>query len=156
MIDYKLDHICSFAVRGTPGIPPEIIGPVAEGVRVNFYSSGGGEVTGPRIRGKVRPVGGDWLRVRNDGVGVMDARVTLETDDGALILVTYPGLIDLGEDGYQQFLRGDLPSEVRLGISPSFFTSHPAYVWLNRLHCFGVGEYRAAIREVKYEVYSVG
>jgi hypothetical protein len=155
MIDYKVEHVCSFAVRGTPEVPPEVIGPVPEGIRVNFYSSGGGEVSGPRIRGLVRPVGGDWVTVRKDGVGVMDARVTLETSDSALILVTYAGAIDFGEGGYEQFLRGELPARVRLGTSPRFFTSHPGYLWLNRLHCFGVGEYRADTREVRYDVYSV-
>ena len=155
MIDYKIEHVCSFAVRGTQEVPPEIIGPVPEGIRVNFYSSGGGAVTGPRIRGTVRPVGGDWMTVRRDGVGIMDARVTLQTHDGALILVTYAGAIDFGEAGYEQFLRGELPARVKLGTSPRFFTSHPEYLWLNRLHCFGVGEYRAADREVKYDVYSV-
>jgi hypothetical protein len=85
----------------------------------------------------------------------MDARVTLETRENALVLVTYAGAIDFGEEGYEQFLRGELPARVKLGTSPRFFTSHGDYLWLNRLHCFGVGEYRADIREVKYDVYSI-
>jgi hypothetical protein len=39
MIDYKLEHILSFVGRG--GMAPEAIGPVAEGLRVNFYNTGG-------------------------------------------------------------------------------------------------------------------
>jgi Protein of unknown function (DUF3237) len=153
MIDYKLEHICSFTGVGTGS--PEMIGPVAEGVRVNFYN-GDGEVTGPRVQGKVRPVGGDWVTVRTDGVAILDARVTFETRDGALILVTYPGVIDFGHGGQERFLRGELPPVVQIRTSPRFFTAHPDYLWLTRLHCLGVGEYRPAARTASYDIYAVG
>jgi len=152
MIDYKLEHVLSYS--GTLASPPEIIGPLPEGIRVNFYSTGG-EITGPRVRGVLRPVGGDWMLVRNDGVGLLDVRTTFELHDGALILVTYSGLVDLGVDGYEKFLRGELPSTVHLRTTPRFQTSHPDYLWLNRLHCLGVGEYRAATNIAHYDVYAV-
>jgi hypothetical protein len=152
MFDYKLEHVLSFVGKG--GMTPEAIGPLAEGLRVNFYITGG-EVNGPGIRGKLRPVGGDWVTVRKDGVAVLDARVTFETDDGALILVTYPGLIDFGEDGYDAFQRGNLPSAARIRISPRFFSGHPKYTWLNRLQCLGVGEYNPVARTASYDVYAV-
>ncbi|HYL98698.1 MAG TPA: DUF3237 domain-containing protein [Blastocatellia bacterium] len=155
MYEYKIVRVCTFSARSKPDALPEIIGPLAEGIRVNFYTTEGGELSGPRVRGKVRPVGGDWMTIRKDGVGVVDARVTLETHDGALILVIYPGLIDFGEDGYEMILRGELPAQVRLRTAPRFLTSHPEYTWLNRLQCFGVGEYRSATREVVYDVYGI-
>jgi len=151
MIEYKLEHI--FSYTGTLA-SPEVIGPMPEGIRVNFYSTGG-QITGPRIHGKLRPVGGDWVTVRKDGVALLDVRTTFETDDGALILVTYQGMVDFGDDGHDKFLRGDLPPAVQIRISPRFITSHPEYLWLNRLHCLGVGEYRAASSEAKYDVYAV-
>lgn len=152
MIDYKLEHICSYT--GTLASPPETIGPVPEGIRVNFYATGG-EITGPRIRGKIRPVGGDWLTLRKDGVALLDVRTTFETHDGALILITYQGVIDFGDDGFERFLRGDLPTAVQIRVSPRFLTGHPDYLWLNRLHCLGVGEYRAATNAASYDVYAV-
>ena len=152
MNDYKLEHICSYGGRLADA--PEIIGPVPEGIRVNFFSAGG-EVTGPRIRGKVRPVGGDWVTVRKDGVAYLDVRTTFETDDGALILVTYLGLADFGEDGYERFLRGEMPPVVKLRTSPRFVTSHSEYLWLNRLFCIGIGEYRAAENVAEHDVYAV-
>lgn len=152
MNDYKLEHVLSYS--GTLAAPPEVIGPLPEGIRVNFYSTGG-EITGPGIRGVLRPVGGDWMLVRSDGVGLLDVRTTFELDDGALILVTYAGMVDLGKDGYDRFLRGELPSKARLRISPRFQTSHPAYLWMNRLCCIGVGEYQAATNVASYDVYSV-
>src|SRR5262245_26048165 len=119
MIDYKLEHICSFT--GVLVSPPEVLGPLPEGIRVNFYTSGG-VITGPKIRGKVRPVGGDWMTVRRDGVAILDVRATFETHDGALILVMYSGVIDLGLDGYDRFLRGELPVAAQIRISPRFLT----------------------------------
>lgn len=153
MNEYKLEHLCSYT--GTLANPPEIIGPAPEGVRVNFYSTGG-EITGPRIRGKLRPVGGDWVTVRKDGIAYLDVRTTFETHDGALILVTYQGVVDFGEDGHARFLKGEMPPLIRLKTSPRFVTCHPEYLWLNRLFCLGVGEYRPADNEARYDVYAVG
>lgn len=36
-------------------------------------------------------------------------RGTIETQDGALIYMTYIGVLNLGEDGSQKFLRLSLP-----------------------------------------------
>jgi hypothetical protein len=149
---YTLEHICSYA--GTLGNSPEVIGPLSEGVRVNFYATRG-EVSGPQICGRLIPVAGDWVTVRKDGMAYLDVRTTFETHDAALILVTYQGLIDFEEYGYDGFLRGEVPPLVKLRISPRFVTSHPAYLWLNRLFCVGVGEYRSAAKEVTYDVYAV-
>jgi hypothetical protein len=43
VIDYKLEYIVSYT--GTLASPPEIIGPLPEGIRATFYSTGG-EFTG--------------------------------------------------------------------------------------------------------------
>jgi len=151
MIDYSLEHILSYT--GTLA-SPEIIGPAPEGIRMNFYSTGG-EVTGPKVRGTIRPVGGDWLTIRRDGIAILDVRTTFETHNGAMILVTYPGMIDLGHDGYDRFLRGELPPSAQIRTSPRFVTSHPEYLWMNRLHCVGVGEYAAATNDARYDVYAI-
>ena len=152
MNEYSLEHVLSFTGIGEAA--PEMIGAVPEGLRVNFYNAGG-TVVGPRIRGKVRPVGGDWMTVRPDGVAVVDVRVTFETDDGALILVTYGGTIDFGPSGYEGFARGEIPAVARIRTAPRFSTANPDYAWLNRLHCVGVGEYRASTRTASYDVYAV-
>jgi hypothetical protein len=76
-------------------------------------------------------------------------------NDGALVLVTYQGAVDFGEDGYDRFLWGAMPPVVKLRTSPRFVTSHPDYLWLNRLFCFGVDKYRATTNEAKDDVYAV-
>lgn len=115
----------------------------------------GGEVNGPKVYGKLRPVGGDWLTVRPDGVGILDVRATIETREEALIYVTYTGVGDAGEDGYERFLRGDLPLTIPLRIVPRVQTAHPDFQWLNRLQCLGFGEVDTGSLQVSYDVYAV-
>lgn len=150
MLAYHLDHIMSFtALIGER----EFIGSVPDGIRTNFYLSGG-EVTGPKLSGKLRPVGGDWMLLRRDGIATLDIRATIETSDGALIYLTYTGQTDLGEEAYEARLRGSpLPSGGPIRTIPRFNTSHPDYLWLNRLFCIGIGQ--GGQGKVAYDVYAV-
>src|SRR5215471_14336959 len=53
----------------------------------------GGRFGRPHLRGTVVPGGSaDWQVLRSDGVLEMDLRVTLRTDDGALIFMKSNGL----------------------------------------------------------------
>ena len=151
MHDYTLEHICS--INAGLQNPPEVIGPTPDGLRLNIYITGG-EVVGPRLNGKVLPVGADWLTIRSDGVGILDIRATLETDDGALIYVAYQGMADAGEDGYQKFISGDMPARVPIRGAPRFHTSHPDYLWLNRIQCLNVGEADLEQWAVSYDLYT--
>ena len=151
MIDYNLEHLFSYTVILDE---PEVIGPVPEGIRVNFHFTGG-EVTGPKVYGKLRPVGADWLTIRTDGVGILEVRATIETQDEALIYSSYTGVGDLGEDGYDKFLQGELPPIVPVRVVPRCLTAHPDYQWLNRLQCLGIGEIDVANLKVGYDLYAV-
>lgn len=52
----------------------------------------GGSFAGPRLSGKILPGGADWQIVRTDDTAELEARYTLETDDGALIYVLNQGI----------------------------------------------------------------
>ncbi len=152
MFVYQLEHIFSYTVNLQA--PPEVIGPTPAGLRVNFYVTGG-TVTGPRVHGTLRPVGGAWLTVRPDGIGILDVRITIETDDGALIDAAYTGVGDLGADGYERFLQGDLPAKLPLRLVPRFLTAHPDYEWINRVQCVNVGEVDLTTFVVSYDTYAL-
>lgn len=152
MFDYSLEHIFSYSI--TLKNPIEVIGSVPEGIRTNAYFTGG-VVKGPKMNGKVLPVGGDWVTIRPDGVGVIDVRATFETNDGALIYTTYLGIYDLGENGYQKFLSQDIPDKFPLRIAPRYHTAHPDYKWLNRLQCIGIGQADLGRLQVDYDIYAV-
>lgn len=78
----------------------------------------GGSFAGDRLRGTVLS-GADWGILRPDGVLELDLRVTLDTDDGAKIHMTFVGLRD-DAHGYFRTL-------------PRFETAAPQYAFLNRL-----------------------
>jgi len=87
----------------------------------------GGSFEGDRLRGRVLG-GADWVTRLGDGTISLDLRVTLETDDGALIHMTFTGV------------RDDATGYFR--TAPRFETAAPAYAFLNRLVAVGVGEIR--------------
>lgn len=152
MYNYQLEHVCSYKAFLDPDF--EVIGPTPEGLRVNVYITGG-EVTGPRLNGKILPVGGDWLIIRADGMGILNVRLTVETHDSALIYLSYQGVGDLGDDGYQRFLDGNPPTQFPLRCAPRAITCHSNYLWLNRVQLLNVGEADLSVPQAAYDVYAV-
>ena len=132
--------------------PPELFGPGPDGMHITYYIQSG-EIHGPKINGKVR--GGDWMVLRHDGVGVAESRITYETDDGALLLSRYYGIFDLGPDGYQRAVRNEFDPVPPLVLAPQFITSHPNWLWLNRLQCLAVGRATMADLIVRLDIYAI-
>jgi hypothetical protein len=149
--EHRLEHIFSLTLSLKS---PEVIGPLPGGIRAHFYFAGG-QIDGPRIHGKIRPEGGDWLTLRSDGVAIIDIRSTIEADDGALISSDFTGVCELGLDGYERFLRRDLPPTVLLRTTPRYLTVHPGYLWLNRLQCVGFGETDLSQQEARLDIYAL-
>src|SRR6476469_9706339 len=52
----------------------------------------GGTFRGEPLRGTVLPGGADWIIARPDGATTLDVRLVLETDDKAMIGLTYRGM----------------------------------------------------------------
>lgn len=111
--------------------PTQDIGAVPCGTRVTFPITGG-SFEGDRLRGKVLPCGGDWTIKRPDGVVELDLRIALETDDAALIYMTFVGIRDDGAPGGPYFRT-----------LPRFETAEPKYAFLDRLLAVGKGEVHA-------------
>lgn len=146
-LPFNLEYLSHFTIY-LGGSPPEIIGETPDGIKVNWYISSG-EFSGPKLNGKIRHEGGDWMTIRRDGVGIMDVRATLETNDGALIFIHYQGYFELGENGYENFLKNKWPSTPPTRTTPWMSTAHPKYLWVNRLQCIGIG--RVIMKEPIYE-----
>jgi hypothetical protein len=115
-------------------VGPQKIGVVPHGARVTAPIASG-HFEGPRLRGKVLPGGGDWTLLRGDGVLELDLRVTLETEDGAFIHMTSFGLRYGPPEVIAALARGETvdPSTYYFRTTPRFETSHPTYLFLNRL-----------------------
>ena len=123
--------------------PPQKLGAVPHGTRV-IAPITGGSFEGPLLRGKVLG-GGDWTLLRSDGVLELDLRITLETDDGALISMASFGLRHGPPEVLAALARGEPvdPSRYYFRTAPRFETSAPRYVFLNRLLAIASGDRRA-------------
>jgi hypothetical protein len=147
---YSLEYICSFTIT----LRPEVIGPLPEGLRVNYHITGG-EVDGPKLRGKFRPGGADFVIMRRDGIAVLDIRGTIETHDGAIIYEVGSGLAYTSEDAYERAIKGDLPPTTPLRAAVRLSTAHPGYLWVNRLQFVEIGEMVRARYEVRVDLYAL-
>ena len=123
--------------------PPQKIGAIPHGMR-SIVPVTGGDFEGPRLRGKVMPGGGDWLLLRSDAVLELDLRITLETDDRALIHMSFQGLRHGPADVIAALGRGEVvdPATYYFRTVPRFETSAEKYAFLNRIITVGVGETR--------------
>ena len=94
----------------------------------------GGTITGPRLKGRVLPGGADWQVIRADGTAELDARYTLEADDGALISVVNRGLRHGPPEIVAKLIAGAAvdPSTYYFRCTPAFETAAPAHQWLTR------------------------
>ena len=132
-----------FEIALTVGAPQDV-GDTPWGMR-RIVAVTGGRFEGPRLKGIVEPApGGDWLLQRADGVFELDVRVTLRTDDGALIHMRYCGIRDAAPEVAARLAAGEAvdPSEYYFRTAPRFETAVEDYAWLNRILAVGVGDRR--------------
>ncbi len=86
-------------------------------------------VTGERLSGRQKGrATADWLTIVGT-VGTVDVRSTFETDDGALVYLTYGGRMDLSQG------QGGAP----IYSAPRFETGDERYAWLNLVQAVGKG-----------------
>ena len=141
---FELDFLGALTAQ----LRAEVMGHTPQGFRINFFIVQG-EVHGPRLRGRVRPEGGDWMCIRPDGVGEVDIRVTYEMADGALLLEQSGGVFDIGPDGYADVVRGVYTGAPPFFATPTYITADARWKWINALQCFGFG--RVVMQELRVE-----
>lgn len=115
----------------------------------------GGKVTGSKLNGEALSFGADWILMRGDGVGEIDVRATLRTDDGELIYVYYRGYLNVDPEVFARVQNGEDvdPSEYYFRTTPVFETGSEKYSWLNEIVCVGVG--KLGDRKVQYKIYQI-
>lgn len=120
--------------------PPVIVGDGPSGSRI-VVAILAMTLTGDRLNGALKgPSAADWLTVAG-GVATIDVRVTIETDDGALIYVQYRGRSDVAKG------IGASP----MYVAPTFETGDERYRWLNPIQAVGKG----LLSELRYDWYEL-
>lgn len=115
------------------------IGPTRSGMRA-IAPVTGGRCTGERLNASVRP-GQDWFIGQADGLAI-DVRLTLDTDDGATLYLSYTGAMRAAPEVMARFRKGELlaKEDYRLTIVARIESGDPRYAWLNDALVIGVGE----------------
>jgi hypothetical protein len=117
----ELIPLCTLTVSLAPTInvsPSLVIGEVtaarAEGERLHASMKGAAAA--------------DWLEVSPEGFGTLDVKLTLETDDGAIIHAKYSGRL--------QF------DTMAVYATPLFHTGDERYLWLNKIQAVSKGTFQ--------------
>jgi hypothetical protein len=115
----------------------------------------GGTVEGQKLKGKILPGGADWQIVRPDGVVHLQARYTVETDRGGLILVNAEGYRHGPPEVMVRLAKDETvdPSLYYFRTFMRFETADPAAAWLNRILAIGRGSREN--RAVRIDVFEV-
>ncbi len=135
---------------------PQLFGPTpqAAGER-RIINITGGEFDGARLKGKVLPGGADWQIIRADGVAQLEARFTMQTDNGALLYVKNFGFRHGPPEVIARLFSGEVvdPAHYYFRMTPLIETGDARYAWLNSLILVGSGM-RTKDRVI-YDVYAV-
>jgi hypothetical protein len=132
-----LVHIADLTVL--VGQPIEI-GATPAGVR-RVVPILGGEVSGPRLHGRVLPAGADYQLIRSDGVAELHARYVIETSTGSRIYIESSGLRHGPAEAMELLLRGEAvdPALIYFRTTAKFETGDEALCWLARHIFVGAG-----------------
>ncbi|MEH6344349.1 MAG: DUF3237 domain-containing protein [Bermanella sp.] len=123
---------------------PLNIGPSHAGHRI-IFDVDSGFFEGEKLKGTLKQSGGDWLMLHPDGSYTLDVRVCLETEDGALIYMTYKGRWVIPQHLHQKVMSAETCDEVDKSEYYQrnlvmFETSAPQYKWLNDLVAVSQGQ----------------
>jgi hypothetical protein len=120
---------------------PDVIGDIGKGTR--SIGGGPGNVDSAEIKGTVELT--DWVLMRADGIGEVDVRGTIHTNDGANIYIYYTGFLD--------GTKGGSKCPIRTAIR--FETGAERYAYLNRTQGFGIGIADFEAQTVSYDIYAL-
>jgi hypothetical protein len=151
MLTLRYEMSYRFRVRGplpsTSGSP--------RGAR-QYWEMTEGTLIGDRIRATIAMPGGDWNIVGSDRFGRPDVRVQLATDDGAVILLNYTGLVERTTTFNNAAEVGEATGweDQYMRMFMTFDTGAERYAWLNQ-HLFLARGRLAGPAEIEYEIYRV-
>ena len=128
------------------------VGDMGRGTR-SIAEITGGTFEGEKLRGEVMSPAADWLVTDSTGMGQIDVRLTLATDDGCNIYMHYTGVLELNETVLTAVGGG---AETDFGdnyffTQPRFESGSEKYAWLN--NTIAIAQGRLLPGAIQYQVY---
>ena len=150
----ELVHEMTYRITGMRGpLAPTDGSPL--GAR-QYFEMSSATLSGPRISATLALPGGDWMLRGGDGFWRPDVRVQFVTDDGAVVLLHYTGLVEQ-TPAFTAAAEQNRPTDWAdhyLRMSMRFDVGSPDYAWLNRSLFVARGRLLGTT-ELEYEVYRV-
>ncbi len=115
----------------------------------------GGDIDGPRLKGRILPGGVEWPTYRPDGVGMVDARYTFQSHDGIYLNIRNVGYRRAPPEVMRRLNAMDAdihPSEYYIRTTPIFEAPPGPYGWMAD-YCFvGIGERQKECLFMRYYI----
>jgi len=121
-----------------------------------YWEMSEGTLTGARIKAKIAMPGGDWMLVGADRFARPEVRVQLITEDGAIILLHYTGLVERTV-AFREAAEEDRETkwtDQYMRMHMRFETGADNYCWLNESIFIAEGRL-AGPKEIEYRIYRV-
>jgi Protein of unknown function (DUF3237) len=150
----RWDWDASFLGACTITLDKQVVGPAPDGLRIiwRFVEA---RFAGPVLEGAFLPGAADFMRIRADGVAIVQVEGCIETRKGARIYTSYGGNLELGRDGYDRALRGEFDSWPPFVCAPTYATDDKELEWLNRAQCLIVGRVDMKALRVESDAYFI-
>ncbi len=132
---------------------PDVRGPL--GTR-QYWELRQASLRGARIHADLAMRGGDWTRIGDDGFWRPDVRLQFRTQDDAIVLVHYAGLVEQN-DAFRDAAQAGRETSFEtsyMRIALQFETGAERYRWLTQ-HLFVAKGRLLSTYELEYEVYRI-
>jgi Protein of unknown function (DUF3237) len=149
----ELEYAFTYRLRVRGPLPPTKGSPRSERL---YWEMTEATLEGPAIKARTTMPGGDWFAPGADGFGRPDVRLQFVTDDGAVILLHYTGLVHM-TDAFAQAAEAGAETrfeDVTMRMAMTFDTGASQYAWLNQSLFIAEGRLAGKDR-LEYRVYRV-
>ena len=114
------------------------------------------ELDGPRIKARLAASGLDWMQVSEDGFWRPNVRAQFLTNDGAVVLMSYIGLVEQTAR-FKQAAETNGPTgwdDQYMRLSLTFNTGDDRYAWMNQSLFVAAGRLLGT-GSIEYQVFRV-
>jgi hypothetical protein len=127
----QLEFICELTLNVAK---PQHTGGETGPVNSKMIPLMGGTFKGPKLQGTILPGGADWQLIKEAGVAEINARYTLQADDGTVIYISNKGMRVASPEVLEKISSGEAvpPDEYYFRTAPVFEVAKGKYDWLTK------------------------
>jgi hypothetical protein len=149
----SLEPEMTYLVRTTSPLDPARGSPIGA---VQYWQVSEATLSGPRIKANLSATGSDWMQMGDDGFWRPHVRAQFATDDGAIVLMRYTGLVQQSEV-FKRAAEADQETgwgDQYMRLSLTFATNTERYRWLEQSLFIAAGRLLGTGR-IEYAIHRV-